>query len=84
MLIADVFSKNLVAKFLKYIGINNHIIKLVAGQLFSYTLIYSQKPVELEILKTYIETNLVNGFIKPSKPSISAHILFFKKPNSSF
>ncbi len=39
--------------------------------------------MELEILKTYIENNLVNGFIKPSKFLARALIFFDKKPNES-
>ena len=36
-------------------------------------------PVELETLKTYIETNLANGFIKPSKSLAGTPILFDRK-----
>ena len=39
--------------------------------------------MELETLKTYIKTNLVNGFIQPSKSLAGASILFVCKPNSS-
>ena len=40
--------------------------------------------MEVEILKTYIETHLKTGFIWPFKSSVSAFILFDKKPDSSF
>ena len=40
-------------------------------------------PVELETLKTYIETNLANGFICPSKSPAGAPILFNQKPDGS-
>ena len=40
-------------------------------------------PVELETLKAYIETNLVNGFIRLSKSPAGALILFNKKANGS-
>ena len=39
--------------------------------------------MELEILKTYIEINLVNGFIQPSKSPAGASILFVRKPDKS-
>ena len=40
--------------------------------------------MELEILKTYIKTNLVNSFIGPSKSPTGALILFIRKKNGSF
>ena len=76
---ADVFSLDLVSKLPKHTGINDHAIELVNGQQPPYGLIYSLKPMELEILKTYIETNLANGFIKPSKLPVGALILFKQK-----
>ena len=39
--------------------------------------------MELETLKTYIETNLANGFIQPLKSPAGALILFVRKPNGS-
>lgn len=42
---------------------NDHAILLEKSKLPLFKPIYSQKPLEIEILKTYIETNLVNGFI---------------------
>ena len=39
--------------------------------------------MELETLKAYIENNLANSFIRPSKSAIGAPILFDKKPDSS-
>ena len=36
------------------------------------------------MLKTYIKTNLANGFIWPSKLPTSTLILFIKKPDGSF
>ena len=49
-----------------------------------YRLIYSLRLVEFKILKTYIKTNLANGFIKASKLPADTPILFVCKPNSSF
>ena len=40
--------------------------------------------MELEILKTYIETHLKTGFTGPSKSSAGVPILFDKKPDGSF
>ena len=40
--------------------------------------------MELETLKTYIKTNLANGFIRPFKSPAGAPILFNKKPDRSF
>ena len=44
---------------------------------------YSLGPVELETLKTYIETNLANGFIRSFKSPAKAPFLFDKKPDDS-
>ena len=60
----------------KYTRINDHIIKLEKVKQLSFSLIYSLEPVELEILKTYIKTNLANDFIWPSKFLAKAPILF--------
>ena len=73
---ADVFSPDLAFKLPEHTGINDHAIKLVDSQQPSYGLIYSLGPVELETLRAYIETNLANGFIKPSKSPTGASILF--------
>ena len=53
---ADVFSSNLTSKLPKYIGINNHAIKLVEKcQQLLYGPIYSLEPVEMKTLKAYIK-----------------------------
>ena len=39
--------------------------------------------MELETLKTYIETNLANRFIRPSKSPAGAPILFYRKSDGS-
>ena len=76
----DVLSLDLTFKLPKYSGINNHAIKLIKGcQQPPYGPIYSLKPVELETLKAYIETNLANGFIRPCKSPTRAPILFDQK-----
>ena len=82
---ANVFSLNLVSELPEHTGINNHAIDLVKScQQPPYRPIYSLGPVELETLKAYIETNLANGFIKPSKSPAGAPILFERKSNGSF
>ena len=43
--------------------------------------IYSLGATELETLRAYIETNLSNGFIRPSTSPAGAPILFVRKPN---
>ena len=77
---ANIFSPDLAYKLPKHTRINNHAIKLVNSyQQPLYRPIYSLKPVELETLKAYIETNLANRFITLSKSSAGAPILFDRK-----
>ena len=64
-------------------GINKHAIELEVGKQPPYGPIYSLGPVELETLKTYIETHLKTGFIQSFKSPAGAPILFNKKPDSS-
>ena len=80
----DVFSLDLASELSEHSGINNHATELVDGcQQPPYGLIYSLGPVELETLKAYIETNLANGFIRPSKSPAGAPILFDRKSDGS-
>ena len=81
---ADVFSPDLASELFEHTGINNHAIKLVDGQQPPYGPIYSLGPVELESLKAYIETNLSNGFIRPSKSPAGTPILFDRKSDGFF
>ena len=73
---ADVFFLDLTSELLKHTRINNHAIKLVDGQQPLYKPIYNLKPVELETLKAYIETNLANKFIRLFKSPANTPILF--------
>ena len=82
--LADVFSLDLASELPEYTRINDHAIELVDGQQSLYGPIYSLEPVELETLKAYIETNLANGFIRPSKSPAGAPILFDRKSDGSF
>lgn len=49
-----------------------------------YGSIYSQRLVELDILKSYIETHLKIEFILPSKFPVRALTLFDIKSNGNF
>ena len=63
----NVFSPELALKLLEHTRISDNAIKLVDDQQSPYGPIYSLGQVELETLKTYIKTNLANGFIRPFK-----------------
>ncbi len=80
---ADVFSPKLAIKLPKHTGINDCTIELMGDWQLAYGFIYSLRPVELEILKAYIENNLANGFIRSSKFLSGIPILFDKKPDKS-
>ena len=71
-------------ELLEHNGINEHIIKLEKSKQPSFRLIYSLGLVELKTLKTYIETNLANGFIRRSKSPADTSILFDQKSDRSF
>lgn len=79
----NIFSKKKAIVLLEQTKLNKHSIKLEDGKQPPYRLIYSLGPVELEMLKTYIETHLKNSLILPSKFSAGTSILFHKKPNNS-
>ncbi len=70
-------------ELLENTGMNEHTIELIDGKQPPYKLIYAFSPVELETLKTYIETYLKTGVIRPFKSPTGAPILFDNKPNGS-
>ncbi len=70
-------------KLPEHIGMNENAIELIEGKQPPYGPIYSLGQVELETLKTYIETHLKTGFIRPSKSPANAPIFFDKKPDGS-
>lgn len=72
---ADVSSPESVAKLPEHTGINNIFIDLVDGKQSPYKSIYSLGPVKLETIKTYIETNVANSFIRAFKSPTEASIL---------
>ena len=80
---SNVFSAEYVAELLENIKMNEYAIKLKEDKQPSFGLIYSLGPVKLKTLKTYIETNLVNGFIQLFKSLARASILFDRKLNRS-
>ncbi len=61
--LADVFSSDLAIELPENTNLNEHAIKLVEGKQPPYGPIYALSPVELETLKTYIETHLKTRFI---------------------
>ena len=80
---SNVFLEEKALILLKITKLNWHAIELQEGQQLPYGPIYSLAPVELKTLKTYIKTNLANGFIQPSKSFTGAPILFVGKPDGS-
>lgn len=80
---ADVFSKKSAVVLSEYIKINIHTINIEEDKQLFYELIFSLRSVELETLKTYIKTNLVNSFICLSKSLAGILILFNKKLNEN-
>ena len=80
---ADVFLKEKALVLPECTELNEDTINLENGKQPLYEPIYSLSLVELEILKTYIETHLKTGFIRPSKSPAGAPILFDKKSDGS-
>lgn len=80
----NIFLSKFIIKLLEYTIINNHVIKLENNKQPSYSLIYSPKPVRLEISKAYIKINLANSFIKSFKSLIKTSIFLDYKLNKSF
>ena len=80
----NVFSAKNAAKLPENIGMNKYAIKLEESKQLIFRLIYILGLVELKMLKTYIEINLANDFIRPFKFPTEVLILFNKKPDRSF
>ena len=79
----NVFSEEKAFVLLERIELNKHTINLDNCKQPPYRPIYSLSLLELETLKTYIETHLKTGFIWSSKFPTGALILFDKKPDAS-
>ncbi len=60
---------------------HDHAIGLVDGKQPPYRPIYSLSENKLSILRAYIDTNLANKYIRPSKSPAGAPILLVPKPN---
>ena len=80
---SNVFLAENATELPKNTGMNEHAIKLEKDKQPLFGPIYSLNPVKLEMLKTYIKTNLANGFIRPSKFPTGAPILFDWKSDRS-
>ena len=73
-----------IIKLLKYININNYIIKFKKNKQSFFKLIYSLKLIKLKILKIYIKINLINKLIKLFKSYTKNFIFFNKISNKNF
>ena len=60
---SNVFLAENAVEFSENIGMNEHAIKLEENKQPPFESIYNLGLIELKILKTYIKTNLANGFI---------------------
>ena len=80
---ADIFLEKLANVLSEQTGAKKHEIELEEDTQPPYRPIYNLGPVELETLKTYIETNLANGFFQALKSSAVVSILFVRKFNGS-
>ncbi len=78
----DVFSgekANVLAPHQPY----NLKINLEEGTKLFHGLIYSLSPLELTALREFLEENIRNGFIRPSKSPWGSPVLFIKKKDGS-
>ena len=74
----NVFLVENTAELLENTGMNEYSITLKKGKQSPFGPIYSLKLVELETLKTYIKTNLANGFIRSFKSPAKTPIFLIK------
>ena len=81
--IADIFLEKSANVLPEQTGANKHAIELKEGKQSPYGPIYSLRPIEHKILKTYIKTNLANGFVRILKSPADTPILFVYKLNDS-
>ena len=79
----DIFSAKLAVEFFKHMRIKDYAIKWMDNQQLLYGLIYSLGPIKLEMLKTYVENNLTNSFIRSFKSFAEVSIFFDKKLDGS-
>ncbi len=76
---SDVFSDSGAAELPEH-GPADHAIDLMDERQPPHGPIYNLNEVELETLRGYIESNLANGFIRPSTSPAGSPILFVRKP----
>ena len=79
----DVFLEKSANVLPKWTKANKYAHELEKSKQPPYGPIYSLGLIGFKTLKTYIETNLANGFIRASKSPAGAPILFVRKPNGS-
>lgn len=60
---SNIFLAENIAELQKYIRINNNVIKQAKNKKLLFESIDNLKSIELEIIKTYIQTNLTHNFI---------------------
>ena len=73
---SNIFLAENIVELLENTRINEYAIKLEKSKQPLFRLIYSLGLLELDMLKTYIKINLVNGFIWLLKFPADASILF--------
>ena len=61
----------------------DHAIELEPGKTPPFGPLYNLSEHQLKILREYIDENLQNGFIRPSKSSAGAPVLFAPKPDGT-
>lgn len=67
----------------KRTDINNYATDLKKDKQPPHESIYNLGPLDLEILKTYLETNLTHGFMRPSKSPAKTPIFLMQKLDGS-
>ena len=77
------FSPTSTIELPKLTSISNYAINMIENKQTLFGPIYSLEPVELGILKTYVEINLANGLIRPSKLQVENPILFLPRKDGS-
>lgn len=80
---SHIFLVENIMELLKNIKINYYVIKLEESKQPIFCTIYSLRLIKFKILKIYIQINLANSFIWPSKSFIRALIFFNQKPDES-
>ena len=80
--LANVFSPSN-ANFLPPHREENQAIELEPGKTPLFGPLYNLSEYQLKTLREYIDENLANGFIRPSKSSAGAPVLFTPKPDGT-